>query len=75
MIEVKLVDSDLIVQFGLLESEFNGVLLAMLRLQVDESFEYGQKVSIFLICIFKDGIQLLSHDLEPQVDQFFLEVV
>ena len=65
MVKIKLVNGGFFVQSGLLESEFNGVLPAMLGLQIGESFKYGQEIGILFVCILEDGIKFLGHDLEP----------
>ena len=75
MVEVKAIDSGFFVEFGLLESDFNGVLPSMLCLQIDESLKYRDKVGIVFVCVLEDGIKFLSHNLEPEAYEFFLEVL
>ena len=71
VVEIEGVDGDFFIQFGLLETEFDGVLESMLRFGFSELMEDIEGVVVFLFGLLDDGFQLLSHDSESELDEFF----
>jgi hypothetical protein len=75
VVEVELIDSEGFIEFGLLESESDGVLPAMIRLQLCEVVEDKKGVVIFIAGLFKDRFQVLGHDLETKMEELFFDAV
>ena len=71
VVEIEGVDGDFFIQSGLLETEFDGVLQSMLRFGFSELMEDIEGVVVFLFGLLDDGFQLLRHDSESELDEFF----
>ena len=71
VVEIEGVYSDFFIQPGLLEAEFDGALEAVLCFGLGELVEDVKRVTVFLFGLLEDGFQLLSHDSEAELDEFF----
>jgi hypothetical protein len=58
-----------------LESEFDGALQSMLCFGLRELLEDVEGVMVFLFGLLDDGFQVLSHDSESELDEFFFSLL
>jgi hypothetical protein len=75
VVEVEGVYSDFFIEPGLLESELDGALQAMLRFGLGELIEDEEGVAIFLFGLLDDLIESLGHDFVPEADEIFFDLI
>lgn len=71
VVEIEGIDGDFFIQSGLLEAEFDGALESVLCFGLGQLMEDVEGIAVFLFGLLDDGFQLLSHDSEAELDEFF----
>ena len=75
VVEVEGIEGDFFIEPGLLESEFDSTLPAMICLGLSELIEHKEGVAIFLFGLLDDLFQALGHDFESQADECFFDLI
>ena len=61
VIKIELIHGDFFVEFGLLEPELDGILPAVLCLDIGEFFKSKEEVLVFLFGFIEDRVKVLCH--------------
>src|SRR2546427_5391085 len=73
--EVELINGEFVSEFGLPPSQGNGVLKTLLELGIGQSAQSAQEIEIVRFGMRHDGVELVGHACEAQVDEFAFEVL